>query len=1130
MRRLPLCLALTAYLAGNAFAQNANVAFKGPNPYYDLASAGLYAGSDGPIVCSIKEGSTTAACPRGIGDFAVGQGIEIPLAGPASKFNAWGLTSITGYSRTANVASYSYTGPMLGVGQTVVIAGMSDSSFNGSFTVTGNDGDPGHFFAANVGANVAPTASAGTATLKSAVGTVTPAGILNGSTTYEYQVVMRGYHGELSAASGVMKTTVGAATLGVNTSPVLSCSRAAGLATCTTKTAHNFQAGAAVDLEHTTTFAYNGTHVIVNTPSATSFTFYQKSAADDSGTATGGIAKVVAKNIVKWNMTQYAVLQSVVYRQKDGGGYSIVGVVEGMDGAFVDWGLAAPVVPAYIPKTPPLKAMHGILATTIAAIHGTTLTLANAASATTFNQSAKHDNTPIVLAGCAAVPSNGGGTLYIPAQNPILAVPFNSPLDMYHNCGGTQLTLTFASPIIINEPVIMKQAAITINSAPGGNAPGTQFQSYSATVIGGTAYPFFYVVPGSFGPMTFTNLSMSCSGAYQSCVVQDQDGGGGGVANISYDNITFSGSAGSMPMIMRSGGFNFWFNRGLFQVAGGSWGVPEALQITTPNALSGTDTRHGNGWSIAGIMEFNKTVFAGHGIEYNDWGNSSIVGIAGHVTFNETLIENPFVPWMSVYLTGANTLFTEVQLNNIGYADFLSGAATPFIAFSPHVRIGGIVSRFSSCGSGFQPLFEGNVSGGVTIEGASAAGCVSGITGGIIRDLTSPVVDTYQNVSQQFTGTGRSFFAMDVPMAPVSAVVSAGGTVAAGLNCYAIFAYDRDGGTTTSGARVCATVTEGKQTVTITRPTLPGNATGWNLSWFPQRGGSAYLSCLPIPVGKDTYVHSINSACGNAFNSRNTAARSSLGPTGISTQAFTGNTLDVIDTASPGLPGTFAGRLSYHDGLLACTNSDGSNCLPSTTPVKDSSEPRTPKKRAPGAGGNKIEKDDAARAWLTHRAFFPAAGNNNGVCSQWFNTTVAPALHVGANVGECVDPIADGETFQPSPVLLPPDWAGPVDVGIIFSSASTAGTMIFNVQIACSSMDGSATDDAPFTPPQPMPAITLKTPANGQWQTLKTDINTSGCTPGQSLLLKFTRATDTANGVANIRGYSLTYRTNNSEQ
>lgn len=1126
MRRLGLLLALTAIFGGKAFSQSADVKFKGPNPYYDLAQSGLYAGSGAPITCSTTAGSVTATCPRGVGDFAVGQGIEIPLAGVASTFNAWGLTSITGFSRTANVASYSYRGPMVGTGQTVRIAGMPDSSFDGTFTVKDNDGDFGHFFVTNVGSNVRPTVSSGTAILTSVVGTVTPVGILNGSTTYDYKVVMRGYHGELSAASGVMETGIGAATLGVNTSVVLSCSRTAGLATCVTNTAHNFQRGVAVDLEGTSGPSYTGNHIIVTTPSATTFTFYQKSNADDSGSTTGGTARVVAKNSVRWNMTQYVVLQSIVYRSKNGGPYSIVGIVEGMDGAFVDWGLAAPVVPAYVPKTPSTGVTNGILATTIVAIRGTTLTLGKAATATTASQTAQHDNTPIVLNACAALPRPGGGTLYIPAQNPISAVPFNSPLDMYHGCPSTQLTLTLASTITLNDTVVMKQVGMTVNSAPGGQLSGSQFQSYSSTTINGSAYPLFYVVPGSFGPMTFSNLSMGCGSAYQSCVVQDQDGGGGGVSNISYDNDSFIGAAGAMPFIMRSGGFNFWFNRGQFNVAAGAWGVPEGLQITQPNALSGTDTGHGNGWSIATILEFNKTVWEGHGIEYNDWGNPNIVGIAGHAIFNESLMESGYTPWMSVYLTGTNTVLTDVELNNIGYADFLSGGATPFIALAPGVRVGGIDSRFASCAVGTQPLFEGNVTGGVAIMGGSAAGCVPGIAGGIIRDLNSRVYDTYQNVSQQFTGTGKSYFAMDVPTAPASATVSPGGNVAIGLNCYAIFAYDRDGGTTTNGPRTCASTTSGDQTVTVTRPALPGAATAWNIVWFPPGGGSQYLSCTSIPIATATYAHSVNFGCGNPFNQRNTAGKSILGPTGISTQAFTGNTLDLIDSTSAGAPGALLGRLSYHDGLLTCTNSDGSSCLPAGG-SKDPGARRTSGK----SGESDVEHDrasaDMARNFLIHREFIPAARNSNGTCLPSFNTTIISTVHAGANVMECLDPVADGDSFQPPPIYLPPDWAGPVDVGILFSDASTTGTVIFTVEAACSPVDGTATDEATFNTAEVLPTITLAMPANGQWQTVKRNIDTAGCTAGEPLLLKFVRAKDTAAGVANVRGYSVTYRTNN---
>jgi hypothetical protein len=901
-----------------------NLRAKGPNPYYDLTQYGLYTGSGAAITCSITSGMNNLSCGGGISDFAVGQGIEIPLAGVTPTFPAWGVSSISSFSRTSNVATYTLSSivnvPVPGAGQTVTIAGMSDGSFNGTFTVTGNDGNFGHFFTANSGSNVSTTASAGTATLTSAAVVVTPAGILNGSTTYAYKIVMRGYHGELSVASPAGTTTVGAATLGLNTVNVTSCSRTSGLATCTASATHNFHAGVAVDLEGTTQFSsinnqYNGTHVIVSTPTSTTFTFYQASQANDSGTDTGGTAKVVAKNVVQWDMVPYSVLQSIVYRSKNGGAYSIVGIVEGMDGAFVDWGLAAPIAPGYVPSTPPSSVTNGILATTITGISGTTLTLAANAGNTAASQTAQHDNAPIVLAGCAALPSLGGGTLYIPALNPVAVVPFNSPVDLLHGCSTAQVTLTLASTISANDPIIMKQFGSTVNSAPGAVLPGNQFQYYSSTSVNGNAYPFFYFSPGSFGPNTLTNLSMNCLQAYQSCVVQDQDQGGGGAASISYDNDTFTGNAGAMPFIMRSGGFNFWFTKSQFAVNAGAWGVPEALQITVPNPLGGTDARFGNGWSMAGIIAFDKTVWQGHGIEYNDWGTPNIVNNGAHATFFEPLIENPYTPWMNVYLTGAGSVFGQLKLINASYADFRSGQATPFISFSPFVRISGIISEDSSCSNSFQPLFEGNITQGVQItQGGSSGSCsLTGTSNAIINNLNGGFpgasATNYQNTNLEFTGTGKAYFAMTTPVAPASVTVSAGGSLTVGSNCYSIFAYDKDGGWTVNGPSSCATTTSGNQTVTITRPTLPGNATGWNATWFPPGGGSSFLNCTAIPLATTTLVQSAASGCGNPFNAYTTAGSANIGPTGVSGASVTTNQFTLIPTvfANLGRPidGTF---------------------------------------------------------------------------------------------------------------------------------------------------------------------------------------------------------------------------------
>lgn len=108
---------------------------------------------------------------------------EIPLAGAAASLAPWGVATIASYARSGNLAAtYAYTGPTFGAGQSITIAGLA---FHGSFTISRNDGDAGHVTVPNIGFGVATTPASGTATLTSAQVVVTPRGILNGSTTYD---------------------------------------------------------------------------------------------------------------------------------------------------------------------------------------------------------------------------------------------------------------------------------------------------------------------------------------------------------------------------------------------------------------------------------------------------------------------------------------------------------------------------------------------------------------------------------------------------------------------------------------------------------------------------------------------------------------------------------------------------------------------------------------------------------------------------------------------------------------------------------------------------------------------------------------------------------------------------------
>ncbi len=130
--------------------------------------------------------------------------------------------------------------------------------------------------------------------------------------------------------------------------------------------------------------------------------------------------------------------------------------------------------------------------------------------------------------------------------------------------------------------------------------------------------------------------------------MEDQDAGGGGGRGHEYDNDYFIGNGGSMPFILRSGGFNHWFDRGAFVIDTGGWGVPEALQITVPNSLGINPTLVGFPY----IVKFDKTFWVGHGIDYNDFGLVT-TGVAGRMMFSEPLIESSYTPWLRSEFDGA---------------------------------------------------------------------------------------------------------------------------------------------------------------------------------------------------------------------------------------------------------------------------------------------------------------------------------------------------------------------------------------------------------------------------------------------------------------------------------------------
>src|SRR5690348_17293873 len=297
-------------------AQNIDADFhtKGPNPSFDLTRYGGYFSGVTPptITCNTTASSNQITCSGGVSDFLVGHGVAIPTAGVAPTMLAPGAPfPVSSISVASNVATLTLGTPgSFSPGSNVVIAGSTDAAFNGTFAVVNMPGAVSFTF--NVThINCSPCTIGGSATvIAQTPSAVTPQGILNGTTTWNYKVVTLGFHGELSAASSAFTTTTGAATLGVNTANIAAngCVENNGVVTFTTTAAHNFQSGVPVNIPRGTsgTTAVEGSWTIASTPSSTTFTVDIATIPNGTYCPSGGTAQVVAKNLVQWTMQPYA--------------------------------------------------------------------------------------------------------------------------------------------------------------------------------------------------------------------------------------------------------------------------------------------------------------------------------------------------------------------------------------------------------------------------------------------------------------------------------------------------------------------------------------------------------------------------------------------------------------------------------------------------------------------------------------------------------------------------------------------------------------------------------------------------------------------------------------------------------
>jgi hypothetical protein len=715
---------------------------------------------------------------------------------------------------------------------------------------------------------------AGAATTLSTTGqpTVTPTYLVNGTSTYTYQVIAEDRQGGLTAASSAGQTTAGASTLGANNITFASCVRTNGVATYTSSVAHNLQSGAQVNISGFTggVFDYcNGVKTIASTPTSTTFTTNDGQIANETNTTGSPVVTVMACNTLTFPSGSFSGINTIHYWIYRNG--VLAGVAAGVDPWFQDCGSNVNIAPSYVPTTPPGTTQPGYLATTIVSGAGTTsMTLANSAGSTVSSVAVLHDNSVNLKSAIQAAYTAGGGSVYI--SNGMGYVPFNSTMDLTN---GLINTFSYSVKIhsnnnfvVINQPWIL-HSSIDIEGEPHQT---TSFSYVNGSQFLGNATPMFLIpeVNGVNG-VHFNRVLIGIGGVQQTAILTDSGTDGGGTAGLVLDDIDINGNNGLGRPLVFKGGFDYFINRGNCQSGAGSFNGTACLQLTNTSAAVTTS----NPAQVPGRLKVNGLYFAGGAIDINCLPNS--FGVAPtDFEFDTTIFESAVAPYLRFNCpTG---VFNIISLRDVVEADSIVGFGTAVVDAQNGGNIISLMWSGGSVNNAGQPLF---------IAPTTAGSANALILDGPFNNLGNTSYVNMNGLGVSATseiaasGPGRVVYGMPTPPAP-GVVISSGGNVPIGSTPYQIQWVDVDGNFSVASPNTTVVTTSGNQTVTLTPPAAPAGAIGY----VPYRNGAkanvtAFGTCASILPITQVFVDTSGSVCGQSA-ANPSAGSSILGPNGLS--------------------------------------------------------------------------------------------------------------------------------------------------------------------------------------------------------------------------------------------------------
>jgi hypothetical protein len=674
--------------------------------------------------------------------------------------------------------------------------------------------------------NTLTTPAAPTVTASLAASSMNASNLVNapaGSTTYNYQIVLRDTAGGLTAASPIGSTATGQTALGAVQVNVTSLTRTNNSVAVVTASPINLSVGTTIFVTGSTDSTFSGMQKVQTVTDTTHFTYLQgmDTRAGASTSATGGTVQMYACNKIVMPAYPTNGWQYYVYG-RTGGSLTLIGVTKPLDTIFEDYGspmMDGISLPSYVPNTPPGAATNDQLSSTILSGGGTsTLTLANNAINSVAGTTIKLDHGPNLLAAIAANPN--GFPIYIPDN-------VNLIINSYTNMGANVDVVQ--SGLITLYETLANNSSLNWN-AENGPASGPTFGTFPyRTWDIRNANPGFFSQAGGGTRIFGVNFQVSKQGT--GIVIDDANSSNAGF-NQAFEWCAFtidpSGDAQDytgMGLIIRGDSLNF-IDHSVFSAS-----MPAVYGASiSPLLLIREDLA---GINPAGSIFISDTTFQNRAMTWDSYPNGFAYVLIRFTDVYGSGIRMPFI--MFAAPQGGTINLDGIQLDT---------SSQPFLANVSNGQQSAASVRIFAYN-----VPSGEVGGGVGMLSGNPFASVTVNYGGIgavgqnfnLLDASGNFFNNHVFVNY----TGTIGFAMATPAAPTLTPV-AGGTFSPSNLRYGLTALDLKGNETPLGPLSAITIPgtcpgAGNCSVMITPPAAPIGSLQYRVYRSTNGGGAGLV-------------------------------------------------------------------------------------------------------------------------------------------------------------------------------------------------------------------------------------------------------------------------------------------------